>query len=72
MKKYSFFVLGTLIGGLVGTVLAMLFAPASGENLRLQISNYRQKTIDEVRSAALRRRAELEAELTKLRQPRPR
>ncbi len=53
MNRYlSFLVGGIMIGGLVGATFAILFAPASGDELRGQI---RQRAItlqDDVKTAA--------------------
>ena len=59
------------MGALVGVSLALLFAPASGEELidRMQAETERVKT--EVRQAAQDRRGELEQQLEALRAPRP-
>lgn len=58
-----------MIGGLVGATFAMLFAPASGDELRGQI---RQRAItlqEDVKTAASARRAELEQQLAALKAP---
>jgi len=34
MKKYDKIIMGTIIGGAVGSVLGMLFAPKTGKELR--------------------------------------
>jgi|APFre7841882724_1041349.scaffolds.fasta_scaffold00322_5 gas vesicle protein len=67
-QAYSFF-LGALVGGLVGATIAILFTPASGENLRFQIQERSIQLKDEIKSVAEERRAELERELAALRTP---
>ncbi len=67
MRKFGNLLLGALIGGLVGSSLALLFAPASGEETRREIDQYFKNLQAEVTQAAEERRAELEAELEKLR-----
>ncbi len=69
MNRYLSFLVGVLIGGMVGTTFAMLFAPASGDELRGQI---RQRAItlqEDVKTAASARRAELEQQLAALKAP---
>lgn len=69
MKKALSFITGAAIGGIVGAVLAMLFAPSTGQNLRNQITEYVLQTKDDVMKAGQQRRDELEHELEVLRQP---
>ena len=69
MRKYLFLALGAVAGGLVGTTIALLFAPSSGVNLRGQISDYTQSVSEDVRKAAREKREELEIQLAKLREP---
>jgi gas vesicle protein len=69
MNRYLSFLVGGIIGGLVGATFAILLAPASGEELRGQL---RQRAItlqDEVKTAAAQRRAELEEQLAALKAP---
>lgn len=70
MKKLFSFILGAFVGGLIGGVLALLLAPASGEQLRSQIRQRGVSFTAEVQNAAAQRRAELEARLAELRTPR--
>ncbi len=42
MRRVFSFLIGATIGGLIGAVLALLFAPSSGTELRAQISNRAQ------------------------------
>jgi len=67
MRKFGNFVLGALIGGLVGSSLVMLFAPASGEEIRKEIEDYFKNLKEEINRAADEKRAELEAQLEKMR-----
>jgi gas vesicle protein len=70
MSRLVNFTLGAMLGGLVGSVLALLFAPYSGTALRRQM---RESVIDvqkEMRQAATARRAEMEKQLADLRAPR--
>jgi gas vesicle protein len=67
MRKFGNFMLGAILGGLVGSTLAMLFAPASGEKARNEIKDYFSNIKDEINRAADEKRAELEMELHRLR-----
>lgn len=67
MRKFGKLFLGALLGGLVGSSLALLFAPASGEKLREEIISDLKNLQHEVNRAGEEKRAELEAQLTKLR-----
>ncbi len=67
MKSIFRFILGFISGMLLGSALAVLLAPSSGEQLRFEISNRAKNIQDEVNRAAAQRRAELEAQLDTLR-----
>ncbi|MEW6179246.1 MAG: YtxH domain-containing protein [Chloroflexota bacterium] len=69
MRRLTSFLVGLLIGGLVGGTLALLFAPSSGRQLQEQIGETIDRLSSEVRTAAEQRRKELEEELNRLRQP---
>lgn len=64
------FLAGLAAGTLVGVSLALLFAPSSGEALRLQLRERAQYVKDEVQRARDERRTELEQQLADLRAPR--
>lgn len=70
MKGVISFLSGAIMGGLVGATLALLFAPASGEQLRLQMQERADRIQQEVKQAAETRRIELEQQLAELRAPR--
>jgi hypothetical protein len=70
MGRARSFISGTFWGGLVGATLAILFAPASGEELREQMRARAERIQAEVNQAAVQRRAELERQLANLRAPR--
>jgi gas vesicle protein len=70
MKGVMSFLSGAIMGGLVGATLALLFAPASGEQLRLQMQERADRIQQEVKQAAESRRIELEQQLAELRAPR--
>jgi gas vesicle protein len=67
MRRFMNFVAGAFCGALVGSITAILLAPASGENLRQQIRQRSQSFRDEVRDAYQARVTQLEAELENLR-----
>jgi gas vesicle protein len=67
MRKFGNLFLGAVLGGLVGSALALLFAPESGENTRSEIESYFKNIKEEVIRAADEKRAELEEQLQKLR-----
>lgn len=67
MRKFGNFVFGAMLGGIVGSTLALLFAPASGEKARDEIKSYFTNVKEELNRAADEKRAELEMELHRLR-----
>jgi gas vesicle protein len=71
MRRFMNFVAGAFCGALVGSITAILLAPASGENLRQQIRQRSQSFRDEVRDAYQARVTQLEAELENLRTSSP-
>jgi gas vesicle protein len=71
MRRVVSFLIGATIGGLVGTTLALLFAPASGEEVRAQISSRAQAFSTDIRQAASTKRIELQERLEILRAPKP-
>ena len=71
MNKFFNFVAGATLGALVGAATALLLAPVSGEELQAQIRDQVEQIQLEVKTAASERRAELEEQLSTLREPRP-
>ena len=69
MRGAVSFVVGAILGSLVGASLAILLAPMSGQELRNEISDRARSISDEVEMAAKARRAELEKQLEQLRNP---
>lgn len=69
MRKTLGFIVGAILGGLVGATLALLYAPESGTELRAQISERAQTFAHEVRQAATTKRIELQERLDSLRAP---
>ena len=70
MRKMFGFLIGVFIGGLVGSTIALLLAPESGDELRAQLRERGQNFMGEVRQAADTRRIELKDRLDTLREPR--
>lgn len=70
MNRGINFLLGAVIGGFIGATIAILMAPASGEELRTNIRARTDQVRSEVAQAAAERRAELENQLASLRAPR--
>lgn len=69
MKRALNFTVGTLVGGLVGATLALLFAPSSGQELRGQIQDRAENLVMDIRQAASTKRIELQERLDTLRAP---
>mgnify|MGYP001397339403 FL=1 len=67
MSKSSSWFFGAVLGGLVGSTLARLYAPFTGEELKAKIADYVQNVRYEVEQAGIEKRAELEAQLEELR-----
>ncbi len=67
MRKLGNLMFGALLGGLVGGTLALLFAPASGEQTRENIQVYFENLKEEINRAADEKRTELENQLKALR-----
>lgn len=70
MRKMFGFLIGVFVGGLVGSTIALLLAPESGDELRSELRERGQNFIGEVRYAADTRRIELKDRLESMRDPR--
>jgi len=70
MKRMFGFLIGIVVGGLVGSTIALLMAPESGEGLRAQIRSRGEGFFNDIRHAADERRIELRQKLDSLRAPR--
>ncbi|MBN2470211.1 MAG: YtxH domain-containing protein [Anaerolineae bacterium] len=66
MRRTGMFLLGLLLGGLVGLVLALVLAPNSGEKMRKEAQEHYEQLLAEARQAAEDRRKALEMELENL------
>jgi len=69
MRRTMSFLIGAAIGGFFGAAAALLFAPLSGRDLRIQISDRTQAFAADIRQAANTRRIELQERLEVLRTP---
>jgi gas vesicle protein len=67
MQKALNFVLGLVLGAMVGSAAALLLTPVSGDELRMEVRDYTRQVRSEVEEAANARRLELERELANLR-----
>lgn len=70
MRRMFGFLIGITVGGLVGSTIALLLAPESGENLRSQLRERGQNFFNDVQHAADERRIELRQRLDEMRSPR--
>lgn len=66
MRTFWKFLLGAVIGGLLGSALALLFAPVAGNDLRERIRDYCTNIRDEVKTAASNKSQELQNQLAAL------
>jgi gas vesicle protein len=64
------FLIGITVGGLVGSSIALLMAPDSGEALRSQLRSRGQNFFSDIQHAADERRIELRQRLEVMRAPR--
>jgi gas vesicle protein len=71
MRRFMNFIAGVFLGALVGSVTAILLAPASGDELRERIRQQTMSFRDEVKDAYQARVTQLETELENLRAPKP-
>ena len=69
MRKMFGFSIGVFVGGLVGSTIALLLTPESGDELRSELRERGQNFIGEIRQAADTRRIELKDRLETMRAP---
>jgi gas vesicle protein len=67
MRTTGNFIMGLLVGALVGTTVTLLLTPTSGDSMRNQVKGYFDKVRTEISQAADNRRSELEKQLAELR-----
>ena len=70
MRRMFGFLIGIVVGGLVGSTIALLLAPGSGEELRSEIRSRGENFFSDVRQAADERKIELRQRLDAMRAPR--
>jgi len=70
MRRMFGFLIGVVVGGLVGSTIALLMAPESGEQLRTEIRARGENFFNDVRHAADERKIELRQKLDSMRTPR--
>lgn len=66
MRRLMFFIIGVLVGAVLGALAAYLFAPESGNELRQSARDHFDDLMDEARLAAETRRRELETQLAEM------
>jgi gas vesicle protein len=71
MRRWLAFVGGILSGGAIGTAIALLFTPASGDSMRTGLRQYWQAALAAGQQAAADKRQELEAKLVEMTGPHP-
>lgn len=69
MRRMFGFMIGIVVGSLVGGTVALLLAPEAGERLRDQIRARGQNFMSDIRQAADSRRIELTERLESMRAP---
>jgi len=69
MRKAMAFTFGAVMGGIIGALVALLFAPTSGEKFRSSFQEQLENIQIEIKEAAKKKRAELEGQLDDLIQP---
>lgn len=70
MRRMFGFMIGVFVGSLVGSTLALLLTPESGDDLRSELRSRGDSFVNQVRTAADSRRIELRGRLEALRAPR--
>ncbi len=70
MRRMFGFMIGIVVGALIGSTVALLLAPETGEKLRNEIRSRGEILVNDVRHAAEARRIELTQQLETMRAPR--
>ncbi|MBN1562233.1 MAG: YtxH domain-containing protein [Anaerolineae bacterium] len=66
MRRLLAFLGGVLSGGAIGTAVALLFTPRSGDSMRQGVRSRYADAIKAGEAAAAQKRAELEAQLNEI------
>jgi gas vesicle protein len=69
MRRTFGFLIGIVVGGLVGSSIALLMAPEPGDQLRAELRARGESFFNEVRHAADDRKIELRQRLEYMREP---
>jgi gas vesicle protein len=69
MKKLFSFLVGAMMGALVGSTAAILLAPSSGDDLRDELVQRVENFKNDIIAASDNKRIELETQLANLRNP---
>jgi gas vesicle protein len=70
MRRMFGFMIGIVVGALIGSSVALLLAPETGEKFRNEIRARGEVLVNDVRHAATARRIELTEQLESMRAPR--
>ena len=70
MRRMFGFMIGVFVGSLVGSTIALLLTPESGDELSSELRARGDSFVNQVRTAADSRRIELRGRLEALRAPR--
>jgi gas vesicle protein len=68
MKKFSNFLFGMIIGGIVGCVVGIIMAPSSGDKTRTDIQSRIDNVKTQIANSAKEKRIEMEEQLQNLRE----
>lgn len=69
MRTIRRFINGLIIGTIFGSLIALLFAPEKGSELRAKVLSRIQEISSQFKQAADQRKAELEEEITQYLKP---
>ena len=67
MNKALNFLLGLRAGGMVGSAIGLMLAPASGRQMRADVQNFGDQMRKDIKMATVERRQEMEEQLARLR-----
>jgi hypothetical protein len=70
MRRMFGFMIGIVVGALIGSTVALLLAPETGEKFRSELRARGEILVNDVRNAAEARRIELTEQLESMRAPR--